>query len=158
MKLLNFLAKPHTWFQDVLKIDTFIRYIAKRELNLRFFLTYILIAGIIPSSLDNTSRWYMLQIWSHLGHVIRPFKYQPISSSKYPKKNLTMSITCKWQHLTEKCLRLPHDRPMSTNEFRLISATSESSILVSLFPLSSRSLKKDENVTSLSLQVDHKVV
>ena len=65
-----------------------------------------------------------------------------------------MSITTwKWQHLTEKCLRLPHDRPMSTNEFRLISATSESSILVSLFPLSSRSLKKDENVTSLSLQV-----
>ena len=64
-----------------------------------------------------------------------------------------MSITWKWQHLTEKCLRLPHDRPMSTNEFRLISATSESSILVSLFPLSSRSLKKDENVTSLSLQV-----
>ena len=87
LKLLNFLAKPHTWFQDVLKIDTFIRYIEKRELNLRFFLTYILIAGIIPSSLDNTSRWYMLQIWSHLGHVIRPFKYQPISSSKYPKKN-----------------------------------------------------------------------
>ena len=128
----------------LMQVDSPVLYTGFRLYGLRIYGLVGLISVIL---VKGQSDFKILDIWSFrlYGQL-----YQDKTVDHISEIRCTMLRTWKWQHLTEKCFRLPHDRPMSTNEFRLISATSESSILVSLFPLSSRSLKKDGNVTSPS--------